>query len=231
MADKIKALVIRDLHFHYRDGRTGLNGLSLECDAGSKVCLVGRNGSGKTTLLLHINGLLNGKGYIEVCGIKRSRETMKEIRRKTGLLFSQVEHHFIMPELFSDILLGTEKGTDEYWKAMEIIGYFSLSAYRGKNPLELSSGEMKRAALAGILARQPELLLLDEPLQNLDRENSGKLLAILASLDVTMLIATHSRFLVENIADYVAVMDSGGITGFYAKKEALRQKEVKDLLL
>ncbi len=230
-AEEIKALIIRDLCFNYSDGRTGLDGVSLECDAGTKVCLVGRNGSGKTTLLLHINGLLDGKGYIEVCGIKRSRKTMKQIRGKTGLLFSQVEHHFIMPELFSDILLGTEAGTAEYRKAMEIIEYFDLFRYRGRNPLELSSGEMKRAALAGILARQPELLLLDEPLQNLDRENAERLLSILASLDVTMVIATHSRFIVENIADHVAVMDAGKITGFYMKRDALKRKDIRNLLL
>jgi cobalt/nickel transport system ATP-binding protein len=227
----MKALILKDLHYIYKDGRKGLTGVNFECEEGSKVCLIGKNGSGKTTLLLHINGLLNGTGLIEVMGIRRSKNTMKEIRQKTGLLFSQVEHHFIMPELINDILLGVEAGSAGYEKAMEIIGYFNLNRYAGTNPLELSSGEMKRAALAGILARQPELLLLDEPLQNLDRENSTKLMDILSSLKVTMLIATHSRFLVENLADQVAVMDSGRITGVYTKSKAMKRKDVNDLLL
>jgi len=231
MDDKMNALKIRDLHFKYKDGRPGLAGVNLDCTKGSKVCLIGKNGSGKTTLLLNINCLLNGSGIIEVMGLRRSKQTAGEIRKKTGLLFSQVEHQFIMPDLINDILLGTSGDLAGREKAIEIIKYFNLEKYSAKNPLELSAGEMKRAALAGILVREPELLLLDEPLQNLDRENSNKLAEILNSLEMTMLIATHSRFVVENIADHVAVMDSGKISGYYSRDEAVKRKDVNDLLL
>jgi len=227
----MKALVIKDFHYSYKDGRRGLAGVNLECDKGSKVCLLGKNGSGKTTLLLNICGLLNGTGYIEVMGLKRTKKTIKEIRNRTGLLFSQVEHQFIMPELLNDILLGTSCDTAGEEKAIRLIEYFNLDKYIGHNPLELSAGEMKRAALAGILVKEPELLLLDEPLQNLDRENSNRLATILNSLKMTMLIATHSRFVVENIADHVAVMSAGSITGFYSIDEALDRQDINDLLL
>jgi energy-coupling factor transporter ATP-binding protein EcfA2 len=230
MDDIMKALSIKDLRYRYRDGRNGLDGVNIEIEKGAKVCLIGRNGSGKTTLLLHINGLLNGEGLIEVMGIRRSRKTMKDIRKKTGFLFSQVEHHFIMPELLNDVLLGMED-TNDSAGAMKLLEAFNLTRYIGRNPLELSAGEMKRAALAGVLARNPELLLLDEPLQNLDRENSEKLLALLLGLKKSMLIATHSRFLVERLADQVAVMEAGMITGVFDRAEALRRKDVKDLLL
>ncbi len=226
----MKALLIKDLSYRYSDGRSGLEGVDIEIEKGSKVCLIGRNGSGKTTLLLHINGLLNGEGLIEVMGIRRSRETMKDIRKKTGFLFSQVEHHFIMPELLNDVLLGTDD-PDNSGSAMKLLEAFNLTKYIGKNPLELSAGEMKRAALAGVLARDPEILPLDEPLQNLDRENSEKLLSILLGLKKSMLIATHSRFLVERLADQVAIMENGRITALYEKKSAMKRKDVKDLLL
>ncbi len=226
----MKALLIKDLSYRYSDGRSGLEGVDIEIEKGSKVCLIGRNGSGKTTLLLHINGLLNGEGLIEVMGIRRSRETMKDIRKKTGFLFSQVEHHFIMPELLNDVLLGTDD-PDNSGSAMKLLEAFNLTKYIGKNPLELSAGEMKRAALAGVLARDPEILLLDEPLQNLDRENSEKLLSILLGLKKSMLIAPHSRFLVERLADQVAIMENGRITALYEKKSAMKRKDVKDLLL
>ncbi len=226
----MKALLIKDLSYRYSDGRSGLEGVDIEIEKGSKVCLIGRNGSGKTTLLLHINGLLNGEGLIEVMGIRRSRETMKDIRKKTGFLFSQVEHHFIMPELLNDVHLGTDE-PDNSGSALKLLEAFNLTKYIGKNPLELSAGEMKRAALAGVLARDPEILLLDEPLQNLDRENSEKLLSILLGLKKSMLIATHSRFLVERLADQVAIMENGRITALYEKKSAMKRKDVKDLLL
>jgi energy-coupling factor transporter ATP-binding protein EcfA2 len=230
MDESMKALLIKDLSYRYSDGRSGLEGVDIEIEKGSKVCLIGRNGSGKTTLLLHINGLLNGEGLIEVMGIRRSRETMKDIRKKTGFLFSQVEHHFIMPELLNDVLLGTDD-PDNSGSAMKLLEAFNLTKYIGKNPLELSAGEMKRAALAGVLARDPEILPLDEPLQNLDRENSEKLLSILLGLKKSMLIATHSRFLVERLADQVAIMENGRITALYEKKSAMKRKDVKDLLL
>jgi energy-coupling factor transporter ATP-binding protein EcfA2 len=230
MDESMKALLIKDLSYRYSDGRSGLEGVDIEIEKGSKVCLIGRNGSGKTTLLLHINGLLNGEGLIEVMGIRRSRETMKDIRKKTGFLFSQVEHHFIMPELLNDVLLGTDD-PDNSGSAMKLLEAFNLTKYIGKNPLELSAGEMKRAALAGVLARDPEILLLDEPLQNLDRENSEKLLSILLGLKKSMLIAPHSRFLVERLADQVAIMENGRITALYEKKSAMKRKDVKDLLL
>jgi energy-coupling factor transporter ATP-binding protein EcfA2 len=230
MDESMKALLIKDLSYRYSDGRSGLEGVDIEIEKGSKVCLIGRNGSGKTTLLLHINGLLNGEGLIEVMGIRRSRETMKDIRKKTGFLFSQVEHHFIMPELLNDVHLGTDE-PDNSGSALKLLEAFNLTKYIGKNPLELSAGEMKRAALAGVLARDPEILLLDEPLQNLDRENSEKLLSILLGLKKSMLIATHSRFLVERLADQVAIMENGRITALYEKKSAMKRKDVKDLLL
>jgi len=89
---------------------------------------------------------------------------------------------------------------------------------------------MKRAALAGVLARGPQLLLLDEPLGGLDRENGEKLAAVLRSLATTMLIATHRRFVVDEVATHVAVMEEGRITGFYEKKKALKMRNVQGLL-
>ncbi len=229
-----KAMVVRNLSYNYPDGRRGLDGVNIEVESGMRVALVGKNGSGKTTLLLHINGLLDGKGHISVMGIERNRKTMKEIRGRVGYLFSQVEYQFIMPDLINDVMLGLSggKGTPHEARdaAMKWLRRFDLERYAEYSPLDLSAGEMKRAALAGILAGNPDLLLLDEPLNNLDRESGDVLISLLANTPSTMLIATHRLHLVKGLATHVAVMKNGAVTAFLAKKDALRDEEVLSLL-
>lgn len=230
----MKALIVRNLNFQYPDGRAGLNGVNLELEQGMKVALVGRNGCGKTTFLLHINGLLDGDGHLEVMNTRRSRKTIKEIRKRVGFLFSQVEYQFIMPDLRNDIILSLSETADtmpvKEKTAMDWLRRFGLEQLAGYHPLDLSSGEMKRAALAAILAKKPDILLLDEPLNNLDRENSLVLISLLKSLDNTMIMATHRRLLVEELATHIAVMEGGTVTGFYDVKKGLKMEKVKSLI-
>ncbi|MCU0846219.1 MAG: energy-coupling factor ABC transporter ATP-binding protein [Spirochaetes bacterium] len=230
----MKSLVVRNLTYGYPDGRRALDGVNLEIEEGMRVCLAGKNGSGKTTLFLNIDGLLDGDGFISVKGMERSAESMARIRKSVGFLFSHVEHQFIMTDLLNDIILsvGDEASGAAAKKdiAMQWLERFDLARYADRNPLDLSTGEMKRAALAGVLARRPGLLLLDEPLGGLDRENGEKLAAMLRTLSTTMLIATHRRFMVEEVATHVAVMEEGRITGLYERSKALKRRDVRMLL-
>ena len=229
-----KALFISGLNYSYPDGKSALRNIELSVEQNMRVALVGKNGSGKSTLLFHINGLLNGKGLIEVMGITRSKKTIQDMRKQVGFLFSQVEYQFIMPDLLNDIMLSIqdETGFPETKKqqAHEWLCRFDLEKYAASNPLDLSSGEMKRAALAAVLAKKPCILLLDEPLNCLDRPNAETLVTILNQLEVTMLIATHKRFLVEKTATHVALMQDGQIAGFFTKEEALSHRHINDLL-
>jgi len=225
---------IKNLTYTYPDGRTGLDDINIEITKGMKLALLGGNGSGKTTLLLHLNGLLDGRGEITVFGMKRKKSSIKEIRRRIGFLFSDVHHHFIMPDLLNDVMLGmsgmnmsvqSKKENASAW-----IDKFGLSDYSRCSPLELSSGEMKRAAMAGIMASDPGMLVLDEPLNNIDKKNSLMLLNILSSIDLSMIIATHRSIVAENLATHIAVMHDGQISEPYEKKEALKMNKVKNLL-
>lgn len=227
-------LEIKGLEYFYPDGKRALAGVNLVLEKGTRTAIVGKNGSGKTTLLLHIMGLLDGEGYISVCGLERSPKTIREIRKRVAFLFSHVEYQFIMPDLLNDIILSLpDKSIDTIQKkeaAYKWLERFNLLQYGTGNPLDLSSGEMKRAALAGVLAKEPSLLLLDEPLNNLDRENSVILLDLLKFFPATMLIATHRRFIVEELATHVAVMDNGLIAGVYEKKDGLKKREIRELI-
>jgi cobalt/nickel transport system ATP-binding protein len=230
----MNALVIKNLEYQYPDGRYGLRGVDFTIGDGNRVALIGSNGSGKTTLLLHVIGLLDGDGYIEVMGIKRTKKTIKEIRKRVGFLFSQVEYQFIMPDLLNDIMLSFSETslTRELKKenALQWLENLNLTQYSDRSPLDLSSGEMKRAALAAILSRDPDILLLDEPLNNLDKHNSMILIEILKSLKNTMIFATHRRLLAEQLSTHIAIMEGGRITGFYKKEDGLKLGSEKDLL-
>lgn len=230
----MNALAIKGLEYQYPDGRYGLRGVDFTVEEGNRVALIGSNGSGKTTLLLHVIGLLDGDGYIEVMGIERTRKTIREIRKRVGFLFSQVEYQFIMPDLLNDIILGFSETSLprelKKDKAMQWLENLNLSQYSDRSPLDLSSGEMKRAALAAILSRDPDILLLDEPLNNLDKQNSMILIEILRSLKNTMIFATHRRLLVEQLSTHIALMEGGRITGFYRKEDGLKLSREKDLL-
>lgn len=230
----MNSIVIENLNYTYTDGRRGLNNVNLTVERGSRVALVGENGCGKSTLLLHINGLLDGPGLIEVMGLRRSKKNMKDIRRSIGCLFNPVEYQFIMPELAHDIMLsiqGSLSDQEKYAAALEWLKKFNLEQYASCSPLELSSGEMKRAALAGVIAREPDVLLLDEPLNNIDRKAAFDLIEILASMKQTMLIATHRLLIAEKLATHIALMKDGTVAEYYTAEEALAEKAVKDLLL
>jgi cobalt/nickel transport system ATP-binding protein len=215
--------VIKNLNYTYPDGKTGLNNVSLSIEGGMKLALVGQNGSGKTTLLYHIVGFLDGDGYINVAGIERTGKTIAGIREKTGFLFSSVEYQFIMPDVFNDVMLSIKDEDldmeQKREKALSWMDTFNISRYRDTSPLDLSSGEMKRAAMAAILAGSPELIILDEPLNNLDKTNSLALINILKSLPNTMIFATHRRLLAEDLATHIAVMNRGEITAIYEKEK------------
>jgi cobalt/nickel transport system ATP-binding protein len=226
----MKSLVIKNLNYLYPDGTDALREVALDVERGSRLALLGGNGSGKTTLLLHIAGLLDGDGYIAVMGIERSKKTIEEIRRRVGLLFSQVEYQFIMPDLLNDIMLSLSpfplSAEEKRDQALQWLRRFNLEQYQYKSPLDLSSGEMKRAALAAIVSRGPDILLLDEPLNNLDKRNSMIIIDLLRSFESTMIIATHRRIIVEELSTHIAVMDNGRITGLYENnREALSAVE------
>lgn len=227
-------IYVHDLSYRYPDGRLALDSVHLQVAPSSRLVLAGPNGSGKSTLLLHLNGLLDGPGEIIIAGLPRTRKNMGAIRKRIGYLFSQVEYQFIMPDLLNDVMLSVPDVIADLEQrkhiAMGWIEKLGLEPYADRSPLDLSSGEMKRAALAGILAREPEVILMDEPLSNLDRKSSMMLIDILSSLKQTMVIATHREIIAHECATHIAFMREGRVDEVMPVTDALATPAADEVL-
>ena len=186
---------VRGLQYQYDDGTPALNGVDFRLDAGETVALLGPNGSGKTTFALHLNGLLTGEGSIEVCGLPLEKKNLAAIRRKVGLVFQDSDSQLFMPTVLEDVAfgllaLGVEAPIARE-RALVALKTTGMSAAASRAPYHLSAGEKKRVAIAGILAMEPEILVLDEPTTFLDPPGQRALAELLCQLPQAKILVTH----------------------------------------
>jgi energy-coupling factor transporter ATP-binding protein EcfA2 len=186
---------VRNLRYRYDDGTQALNGVDFRLHAGETVALLGANGSGKTTFVLHLNGLLRGEGEVEVCGLPVDKTNILEIRRKVGLVFQDSESQLFMPTVLEDVAFGPlNQGmspADAAKRAHAALHTVGMAGLERKAPYHLSAGQKKRVAIAGILAMEPEILVLDEPTTFLDPPGQRALAVLLAELPQAKILVTH----------------------------------------
>ncbi|MDG4664966.1 ABC transporter ATP-binding protein [Mycobacterium sp. 236(2023)] len=225
------AIRVAGLRYAYPDGHTALRGIDLDVAAGERVALLGPNGAGKTTLMLHLNGVLSAlQGTVEIGGITLSRSTLREIRRRVGLVFQDPDDQLFMPTLAQDVAFGPAnfgvKGAEldaRVARALEIVSMTDLAA---RSPSHMSGGQRRRAALATVLACEPEVLVLDEPSANLDPVARRELAETLSGLDATMLIVTHDLPYAAQLCTRAIVMDGGAIVADGPIGEVLSDSEL-----
>jgi cobalt/nickel transport system ATP-binding protein len=210
-----KVIEIKDLSFNYPDGQQGLKSVDLNISAGENVAVIGANGAGKSTLLLHLNGILRGNSTVRICGLDVEEKSLKEIRKRVGLVFQDAEDQLFSLTVFDDVAFGPiNMGYSEsevkqrVTKAMDWVG---MAGYEQRSPHHLSVGEKKRIAIATVLSLNPEILVIDEPTSNLDPRSKWSLIELLQQLPMTKIIATHDLELVRALCDRVLVMDEGRI--------------------
>jgi cobalt/nickel transport system ATP-binding protein len=208
-------LSVNDLHFSYPDGHAALHGVSLKLCSGDKVALVGPNGAGKSTLMLHLNGILNGKGEVEISGKRLMRDNLPAIRAMVGLVFQNPDDQLFSPTVFEDVAFGPlHMGLpeDEVRKRVDVaLEAVNMTAYKDRLSHHLSVGEKKRIAIATVLSMNPSLLILDEPSAGLDPRARRTLINLLRELPITMLVSTHDMALVKELFPRTIVMDEGKI--------------------
>jgi cobalt/nickel transport system ATP-binding protein len=204
---------IRDFHLTYPDGREALRGVHLTLTEGEKVALVGPNGAGKSTLMLALVGLLKGKGILRVFGEDLDDGNARRLRARLGLVFQDPDDQLFSPTVFDDVAYGPlYAGLPEAevrQRVTRALSQVGLDGFEGRLSHHLSAGEKKRAAIATVLAMQPEVLLLDEPSAGLDPRARRRLIEVLRALPQTMLVATHDLGLVAELLPRTVVMDGG----------------------
>ncbi len=204
---------VHDLRFQYEDGTQALDGIDFTLEAGETVALLGANGSGKTTFVLHLNGILHGEGSVTVCGMPLSKETLPLVRAKIGMVFQDSDEQLFMPTVLEDVVFGPlnlgltpEQAIDRAQSALCQVG---LEHAIGKAPYHLSAGEKRKVALAGVLAMNPEILVLDEPNTFLDPPGQNNLLHLLKTLPQAKLIITHDTQFAAALASRAVFFEKG----------------------
>ncbi|MBG9454968.1 cobalt ABC transporter ATPase [Lysinibacillus sphaericus] len=209
------------LSYAYADGTHALTDITLQIPKGKKIALLGHNGAGKSTLFQHLNGILKPTaGSISFQGkaLNYSRKALKELRQQVGIVFQDADNQLFSGTVKQDIAFGplnlgwTTEIIEE--KIAWAIAQTEVESLLDKPIHFLSVGQKKRVAMAGVLAMQPSVLLLDEPTAGLDNYYSAQVLQYLATLENgerTILLATHDISLAYEWADQIVVMEAGRI--------------------
>ncbi len=223
-------LEVRGLHFSYPDGHKALDGVSIKLCDGDKVALVGPNGAGKSTLMLHLNGILNGHGEIEIGGQRLTRDNLPGIRAMVGLVFQNPDDQLFSPTVFEDVAFGPlHMGLPEAEVRARVdaaLEAVRMSAYKDRLSHHLSVGEKKRIAIATVLSMNPSLLILDEPSAGLDPRARRTLINLLRELPITMLVSTHDMKLVQELFPRTIVMDEGRVVADGLTMDILEDEEL-----
>lgn len=221
------AIIIHELEHRYEDGSAGekvaLHDVNIKIEQGEMIGLIGHTGSGKSTLIQHLNGLLkptSGAVFYDGKDINDSDFSKKKLRSKVGLVFQYPEYQLFESTVIDDVKFGPKNiGMDSLkidmnsFQALKQVGIGE--DLLDVSPLELSGGQKRRVAIAGVLAMEPELLILDEPTAGLDPSGRDEILDLVAKLhkerNLTVILVSHSM---EDVARYVErliVMNHGTV--------------------
>jgi energy-coupling factor transporter ATP-binding protein EcfA2 len=168
--------------------------LDFRLEPGARGLLLGPNGAGKSTLFQRLVGLLDGPGSVRVGGVLLEKRSRREIRRRVGLLWQRPEDGLLLPLVRDDVALGPAndgRRAESLAIADRWLARLGISHLADRKVRELSVGERQLVALAGVLAREPGVILLDEPASALDERAGDRLVALLAELPATLLLSTH----------------------------------------
>lgn len=215
-------LETRNLCYSYAQGISALHDVNFIAPRASTIAVLGPNGAGKSTLFRHFNGLLfPSSGEVLYHGELVSRANVREVRKQVGLVFQNPDDQVFSPSVRDDVAFGpTNLGLDPETIEHRVEGALALLGVEhlaDRPPHHLSGGEKKRVAIAGVIAMEPQVLVLDEPSSGLDPQGVANLVQFLRTLPrqfgMTIIFSTHHVDLVPELADFVYVLDGGEVIG------------------
>jgi cobalt/nickel transport system ATP-binding protein len=234
--EAMTVLQVNDLSYKYEDGTVALQDVTFSLSEGERVGLVGANGAGKSTLLLHLNGLLPERPAdtpsVRVFDLPANEKNLYRIRAEVGLLFQDPDDQLFCPTVEEDIAFGPaqfglsrEEIRERVTTSLQMVG---LTGFEKRTPHRLSQGEKRRICLAGVLAGNAKILVLDEPTSDLDPRSRRELKNVLLKLPATQLIASHDLEFVVEVCPRVIVMDRGHITASGPTAELLSDEALME---
>ena len=236
---------VRHLTHTYSEGSafqaTAIRDVNLTIEDGEFVAVIGHTGSGKSTLVQHLNGLLKPtEGQVLVDGEDMFGEGVdkRRIRQKVGLVFQYPEYQLFEETVAKDIAFGPKnqglspEEIDRRVRAAMAHVHLDYDKYADRSPFELSGGQMRRVAIAGVLAMEPKVLILDEPTAGLDPRGRDRILGMIRDLHaesgVTVIMVSHSMDDVARLATRLVVMSRGQLVATGTPREIFRQREMME---
>jgi cobalt/nickel transport system ATP-binding protein len=225
----------RDLVYTYPNNVTALHSLNFVAGRNERIAVIGSNGAGKSTLFKCFNGIFRpSSGSVLIRGEPITRQNIREVRKFVGIVFQNADDQIFSPTVEQDVAFGpTNLGLDEetiHHRVEEALRLVGIEDLAHRVPHHLSGGEKKRVAIAGIIAMEPEVLVLDEPTAGLDPQGVHDLVTFINSLSkkygMTVIFSTHDVGLVAEVADYIYVMNKGKFVAQGTIEEIFVQPEM-----
>ncbi|MDP4179754.1 MAG: energy-coupling factor transporter ATPase [Bacillota bacterium] len=234
------SILINNLNYIYMSEtpyeKTALSDINIKINEGEFVGIIGHTGSGKSTLIQHFNGILKPTiGKVTINGLDISKENLKEIRRQVGIVFQYPEHQLFEDTVYNDIGFGLkklgmarEKIEEQILSAIELIGLDNKILH--KSPFELSGGQKRKAAIAGVIAMKPKILVLDEPAAGLDpvgrEEIYNAIINYRKENNATVILVSHNMEDLARLAQRIIVLNEGKIEMEGTVSEIFKKSDV-----
>lgn len=236
------SIEVKDLKYVYSPDMPGeaaaLDGVSFSVEGASVIGIIGHTGSGKSTLLQHLNGLIkptSGEVYIDGECITEDKKNLTDVRRRIGLVFQYPEYQLFEETVARDVAFGPKNlGMDEaeidrrVRHALDLVG-LNFDEVAEMSPFELSGGMKRRAAIAGVLAMEPSILMLDEPTAGLDPQAHRDILAMIKKvqqeMNMILIFVSHNMADIAGLSDRVLVMSDGRILMDGSPREIFKRRD------
>ena len=230
------AIETRDLCYTYEDGTAALDHVTLKAERGQITGILGANGAGKSTLFLNLNGVLTptaGEVLLDGAPVRRDKKGLTDLRRRVGIVFQDPDDQLFSADVYRDVSFGAVNlGLPEgevRRRVEDALARTGISHLKDKPTHALSFGQKKRAAIAGVLVMEPEVLILDEPTAGLDPGGVSSLLALIGGLrdaGMAVLIATHDMDLVPLCCDEAYLLGAGRVLASGAPEELFTRPDL-----